>query len=508
MLKILVLLIYFFAKGNANECIPRSFGLNRIVCVCNATYCDGLPNEEPNVPQDGSSFWYVSNRAGLRLKRTTVTFKTCQNSLLDVQLSLDPSKTYQRILGFGGAFTDSTGINIKKLSEGAQKQIIRTYYHPKTGSRYTIGRIPIGGTDFSTRPYTYDDVNGDVHLKNFSLQYEDYNYKIPFAKEALQLNSEVKFFSSSWSAPPWMKTNDRINGFGFLRREFYQTYANYLLRFLREYKKNGLNMWAITTGNEPFDTYIPFDTLNTMGWTPYTMAQWVGNNLGPTLAKFNNSTAILALDDQRFNLPWYMDGVYSDKKAQTYIIGTAVHWYGDPITSADVLDETHYNNPDKIILMTEACTGYLPLDTKVVLGSWDRGEQYMRSILEYLNHWAVGWVDWNLALDKQGGPNWINNFVDSPIIVNPETDEFFKQPMYYALKHFSRFIDRDSIRISITATDSSLQYTAVVTPSKEVVVILYNGADVSRSVSIRDPQKGCLHLELSPYSMNTLKYRQ
>ena len=51
----------------------------------------------------------------------------------------------------------------------------------------------------------------------------------------------------------------------------------------------------------------------------------------------------------------------------------------------------------------------------------------------------LGWTDWNLALDMQGGPNWAGNFVDAPIIVNEVEGEFYKQPMYYALGHISRY---------------------------------------------------------------------
>ena len=51
----------------------------------------------------------------------------------------------------------------------------------------------------------------------------------------------------------------------------------------------------------------------------------------------------------------------------------------------------------------------------------------------------LGWTDWNIALDMQGGPNWAGNFVDAPIIVNEAEGEFYKQPMYYALGHISRY---------------------------------------------------------------------
>ncbi len=59
-------------------------------------------------------------------------------------------------------------------------------------------------------------------------------------------------------------------------------------------------------------------------------------------------------------------------------------------------------------------------------------------MIEDVNHWSVGWTDWNLALDMEGGPNWTENFVDSPIIVDADAGVFYKQPMFYALGHVTR----------------------------------------------------------------------
>lgn len=82
-------------------------------------------------------------------------------------------------------------------------------------------------------------------------------------------------------------------------------------------------------------------------------------------------------------------------------------------------------------------------------------------------------MDWNLVLDKAGGPTWINNTLNAAIIVNPQNDEFYKLSMYYAIAHFSKFVERDSVRISVTDTDD-VSSAAFVTPSDEVVVVLYN----------------------------------
>ena len=150
-----------------------------------------------------------------------------------------------------------------------------------------------------------------------------------------------------------------------------------------------------------------------------------------------------------------------------YVDGWAVHWYTDFLGLPGVLDYVHDQYPDKFILFTEACTGANPWDfQKVLLGSWERGQEYINDILTNLNHWSTGWVDWNLgkeaftlicvplsynmslvALDMNGGPNWAYNFVDSPIIVNADKDEFYKNPMYYGLAHFSKFLPEETFRI-------------------------------------------------------------
>lgn len=112
------------ATGVANDCVPRSFGTNNIVCVCNSTYCDNTPEPEPKSPEKGTFHWYVSSRDGLRLSLSKGQIGRCQNDE-SLTLNIDTSTRYQTILGFGGAFTDSAGMNIKNLSEATQDQLIR-----------------------------------------------------------------------------------------------------------------------------------------------------------------------------------------------------------------------------------------------------------------------------------------------------------------------------------------------------------------------------------------------
>lgn len=208
----------------------------------------------------------------------------------------------------------------------------------------------------------------------------------------------------------------------------------------------------MTAQNEPTDGYIAKFPFNGMGFTPETQSEFIVTNLGPSLeANGFGDIKIMILDDQRLFLPSWAQRVfaYSPEKAKKYVSGVAVHWYMDSLIPANVLDKTHDMFPDKWIFATEACTGTIPLLPHVMLGEFGRAESYARDIIEDLNHWTTGWTDWNMALNMQGGPNWAKNFVDSPIIVNTEDQEFYKQPMYYALGHFSKFIQENSIRVDV-----------------------------------------------------------
>lgn len=508
MWRVFLLTILYFNEGIANECVPYKVSDKVVACVCNATYCDGPSDDVAEVPKDGSFYRFTSSNGGDRMKMSQLEFGSCKESSQSQVLNIDTTKKYQTIIGFGGAFTDAAGINLSKLSPATRDQLIRAYYDRKKGSRYSLARIPIAGVDASTRPYTYDDVPNDVKLEHFALAKEDYDYKIPYLKKALELNPETKFFSAAWTAPIWMKfAKNDYAGLTFLNCTYYKTYADYLIKFLDEYKSMGIDMWAISTGNEPL-TAFTFDVpLTSMGWLPESMADWVGNYFGPALAaSSHNRTLVLVLDDNRSLLPWFVRPTLKNENASKHVGGVAVHWYQDNLAEPEVLDDTHNEFPDKFILVTESSIMPPIWNTsKEVTDSWQYGEKYILTMMEYMNHWTAGWVDWNIALDAAGGPNWQNVNLDAAIIVNPEADEFYKQPTYYAMQHFSRFIERGSVRTSITDTDA-VKSSAFLTPTGNVAVVLYNRNATAQHVILKDSRKGTLCFDLPPQSMNTLIY--
>ncbi|XP_046417169.1 lysosomal acid glucosylceramidase-like isoform X1 [Neodiprion fabricii] len=506
MLRCIFLLITCIYTARSIPCVHRDFGNNGTVCVCNATYCDSTPVSE--VLDIGFYIRYSSSENGLRLDETRGVFrKEC--SLADADgFQLDLGTTFQPIHGFGGAFTDAASFNIRTLSPGAQENLLRTYFS-KEGSNYNLGRVPIGGTDFSKRPYTYDDHEGDVLLKNFSLANEDLLYKIPLMKKALEINPEVKFFAAAWTAPPWMRTNHNYTGYGFLKRKYYQVYADYLVEFLNKYGDHGLEMWAMSTGNEPYIGTQSLSNYGSMGWLPKNLGKWIANNLGPTISKSkHNKTVILAYDDSRSRLDPFINDIFKNKLARNYTAGIAIHAYEDATFSASVLGEIRQKYPGKFLIMTEFSAGNPQKDTGIVASaSWQLAEIYILNIIENLKNWVTGWVDWNLALDKYGGPNWRQNFANAPIIVNSEADEFYKQPTYYAITHFSKFIPPGSVRVGFVHGKKPVEAVAFKTLKNEIIVVMYNKGIADQSVTIYDPRRGQVRLQLPPKSIHTILYK-
>lgn len=91
------------------------------MCECNSTYCDNYP--DPKAPNQGEFIWYASTKTGQRLSRTDG--KTTSDPRDGYTVRIESDEQYQNMEGFGGAFTDSACMNIKKLSQAAQDNLMK-----------------------------------------------------------------------------------------------------------------------------------------------------------------------------------------------------------------------------------------------------------------------------------------------------------------------------------------------------------------------------------------------
>ncbi|CAG2118651.1 unnamed protein product, partial [Medioppia subpectinata] len=255
--------------GARRECIPRAIAGADTVCVCNATYCDDIP--APPKPVAGRATVYESNKSGQRFRESTLTFTAHKvDKANSVDITVDPSVTYQTLYGFGAAFTDVSGQMFRSVNESLANALIDSCFGAN-GMEYSMARVPIAGTDYSSRPYSYDDVDGDLQLKHFALQKEDLELKIPYIKRAQSVSPNgFRLFGSPWAPPAWMKDNHKFNESGALRGpiggQYYDTFANYFVKFLDAYKSAGIEFWGLTVENEPIQGMMnkkhPFNCLN------------------------------------------------------------------------------------------------------------------------------------------------------------------------------------------------------------------------------------------------------
>jgi len=379
---------------------------------------------------------------------------------------LDPAKTFQTIVGFGGALTDAAAETFYKLPESRQQEILTAYFDRDKGIGYSLCRTHINSCDFSSSSYAYDDVKNDTLLSNFSIE-NDKEFRIPFIKAAIKATgNQLALFASPWSPPAWMKSNNDMLHGGILLPQYYRVWANYYVRFMKAYKNEGVPFWGLTVQNEPMAT----QTWESCIYSAADERDFVKNFLGPALVNSEfKDTKLMIWDHNRGVMYQRAQTVLDDKDAAKYVWGTGFHWYvGDHFDNVKRVKEAW---PDKNLLFTEGCNYPFNIDS---LDEWHWGENYGRSMVNDLNNGANGWVDWNVLLDETGGPNHVNNFCMAPVIGDTRNGQIHYMNSFYYLGHFSKFIRPGAKRIICSTNDDDFLATAFINPDGTIATVVLN----------------------------------
>ncbi|KAJ8912279.1 hypothetical protein NQ315_016777 [Exocentrus adspersus] len=232
--------------------------------------------------------------------------------------------------------------------------------------------------------------------------------------------------------------------------------------------------------------------------------KWLKQNLGPSLRKsIHKDLKIIIHDDARLTIPYVVPLMLNDEETLKYIDGIGVHWYWDDRIPSDVLSLTKTKKKDVFLLETESCI----FREGVVLGSWNRAAAYIGSIIEYLELGFGGWMDWNMALSLSGGPTYIGYESDSPILINATSQEFYKQPMFYAMGHFSKFVVPGSVRLNLIHNieeKEAIKAMAFLRPDRSIAVLIFNNATTSFTLSFQINSLYSSALEIEPKSIYTV----
>lgn len=406
-------------------------------------------------------------------KDSTMVFNAAQQPLeTEMAVFVNPNKSFQEFLGIGGAITDASAEVFSKLSSDKQEELLNAYYSEQ-GINYNIIRTSIHSSDFGMGSHTYIE-EGDKALKTFSIA-KDKEKRIPMIKRAAAIvNEDLVFYASPWSPPAFMKTNNHMLQGGKLLPEYYQPWANYFVKFIEAYEAEGIPVWGVTIQNEP----MAVQRWESCIYTAEEERDFLKNYLGPTFEKNKlGDKNIVVWDHNRDLISHRANVIFEDPDAAKYAWGIGFHWYetwtgGE--AKYDNLQNINDSFPSKKILFTEGCQEKFD---NTAYERWSNAERYGNSMINDFNNGTVGWTDWNILLDQNGGPNHVQNFCFAPIHADLRTNELIYTPTYYYLGHFSKFIKVKAQRISTTTSISFLESTSFKNPDGSIVTVVMNKTD-------------------------------
>ena len=458
----------------------------------------------------------VTDKSGKRLAAgPQIVWTKAAKKAPAADVTVDPTRSAQTILGFGAAFTDAACFTLSRLGENDRRNLLHTMFSQDQHA-LSMGRIAIGASDYSTAAYSYDDGAADPELKRFSIDH-DRDYILPTLRAALSANPELFLFASPWSPPGWMKYSNSMLG-GNIRPEHIPVYARYFQKFVEAYSAAGVPVRAVTTQNE-----IDADQGGRMPACPWPEEdeERLVAALGPLLEA--SGTKIWTLD-HNYNLFGRALDQLSRPRIKKYVNTVAWHGY---VGSPEMIRNEKDKFPDIEMHWTDGGDDYKFPDY------WTNWSKWGATFSGILANGPQSITTWNMALDERGRPN-IGPFDCGGLLqIHSVTKEITEAGLYWALVQFARAFRRGAVIVAshdangdapafngaaviqlapssiATATPNSaltsrVFHTAAKNPDGSLVLVLTNPGE-AKEVTVACGSQTC-KIPLTADSITTLRW--
>ena len=354
-----------------------------------------------------------------------------------------------------------------------------------------VCRTCVGSSDYSTKVYSYDEGGPDPELQHFSIE-PDRAYILPMLREARKVNPDLFIFASPWSPPGWMKANGSIWG-GSMRRKYMSAYANYFLKFLQGYESEGVPVQAVTIQNE-----VDTDQDGRMPaciWPQEYEADFVRQDLGPLFERKGMQTKIWLID-HNYNLWGRAIAELETPGLRRYANAIAWHGYrGEP----EWIDRVHDVFPDAAMYWTE---GGPDITDPNYAKDW---AQWSHTFTGILRNWCRSITAWNFALDEHGRPNVGPFSCGGLVTINSQNKAISYSGQFWALAHYSRFIERGAVRFDSQGAAPDLTHVGFENLDGQRIVVLTNSGG-ARTCDVRDGERAAT-VPLASNSVTTVQWK-
>lgn len=406
-------------------------------------------------------------------------------------VNLYPQMQYQTMKAFGGAITDSAGYIYSLMNEKQKAEMLEQYFG-NTAMKYKIVRIPMDSCDFSMEHYEADSDDLDESFEKFSFERVE-KYILPLLDDVQQkCGNKLEIMLSPWSPPAYMKTNGERNHGGKLKKEYRKRWANYICRYIQEYRDRGYRVTKMTLQNEPKATQ-PWDSCV---YTAQEQKEFLRDYMWPVLEAHHLTDIEIYLWDHNKERVFEWAETVIDEETDKMIAGMAFHWYsGDHFEALQMLQKKF---PEKDLLLSEACIEYSKFDSDDNLTN---AQKYAHDIIGNLNGGMTTFIDWNLILDEMGGPNHVGNFCDAPYLFDTKEKQLIKKNILRYIWHFSHFIEPGSVRIGVSRYTDELEVVAFQKEEK-IVFVIFNatGKEIPAYIRVKDY---CAEITVEPDSISS-----
>ena len=429
---------------------------------------------------------------------------------------------------WGTCFNELDLDALELLTAEEQERVMHDLFAPDGDLHFTRGRLTMNANDYSRAWYECDTVSGDFRLKYFNIEHDKQNV-IRLIRQAQKHQPHLTFWVSPWSPPTWMKINqdypvlssrfnkqprekdyllyeggevdaDEMQFLGerqgqFPRRlasqdymiqepRYLQAYADMFCRFIELYREEGVPIDMVMYQNEAY-SYTPYPGC---AWTPDGTVRFNRDYLAPTLRRRHPEVSLYVgtFNTNRLDcVERIVDGL------KEHVEGIGLQWEG-----RDNIVAIRQRYPEMHLISSESECGNGSMD-------WRAGEHTFHLLADYVGRGCDEYYIWNFILCDQGVSPW--GWKQNALVrVNSADRTFSYRPEFYAVKHFSHFVEPGS-RVTAYASREETKGTPTIAfrrPDGRRVVVTANLTDEGRTVSVRFGKR-LLTAQLPPHSFHT-----